>query len=101
MQVSTFSRISVIAISLFTMIFVATMYYVVTTLSNSRKQQDEYQNLKSIVSVKLYRTVSQYLQSGDASLLSIAETQLSDIENSSKKIQLPALEKKLTHLLIN
>lgn len=94
-RVSSFSRISVIAISTFAVIFVATMYHVVTTLSNSRAQQNEYQALKSLATVELYRTISHYLQTGDASLLNTASEQLSEIQSSAQKLQLPAFEKSI------
>ncbi len=94
-RVSSFSRISVVAISTFAVIFVATMYHVVTTLADSRAQQDQYQNLKSLATVKLYRTVASYLQTGDASLLTQADTQLSEIQTSAKKLKLPAFEQQL------
>lgn len=95
MRVSSFSRISVVAISTFAVIFVATMYHVVTTLADSRGQQDQYQNLKSLATVKLYRTVASYLQTGDASLLTNAHTQLSEIQTSAKQLKLPAFEQQL------
>ncbi|MGJ8692654.1 MAG: methyl-accepting chemotaxis protein [Thalassotalea sp.] len=95
MRVSSFSRISVIAISAFAVIFVATMYHVVTTLTESRDQQDEYQALKSLATVKLYRTIASYLQSGDASLLTVASKQLSAIQSSAKKLKLPDFEQQI------
>ena len=76
MRVSSFSRISVVAISAFAIIFVVNMYHVVNTLAISRVQQNEYQTLKSLATVTLSRTISSYLRTGDASLLITAEEQL-------------------------
>ncbi len=56
------------------------MYQVVNTLSDSQQQYGEYQKLKSLTTVEFYRTISNYLQSGDASDLAQAQQQLSQIE---------------------
>jgi methyl-accepting chemotaxis protein len=86
MRVSSFSRLSVIAISIFAIIFVSTMYKVGTSLSSSRSQYSEYQALKTLTTVKFYRTISTYLQSGDASLLNAAQALLKDIIVHSSKL---------------
>lgn len=79
MRVSSFSRGSVIAISAFAGIFLATMFQVGNSLTESRQQYDEYQQLKSLITVEFNRTVAKYLSSGDASLLNDAESQLTQI----------------------
>ena len=56
---------------------------------------NEYQALKSLATVELYRTISHYLQTGDASLLNTAGEQLSDIQSSAQKLQLPEFEKSI------
>ncbi|MDO6426016.1 methyl-accepting chemotaxis protein [Thalassotalea sp. 1_MG-2023] len=91
MRVSTFSRSSVIAISLFALIFLATMYHVSESLSQSRKQYDEYQQLKSLITVEFSRTVRRYLQSGDASQLTEAEAILDEILVHTEQLALPQL----------
>ncbi|MFD2165698.1 methyl-accepting chemotaxis protein [Thalassotalea euphylliae] len=92
MRVSTFSRSSVVAISSFALIFLVAMYQVATTLAANRLHIAEYQNLKSLTTVEFYRTISQYLQSGDASLLNLAEEQLDKIAASSAKLAIPSME---------
>lgn len=67
------------------------MYHVGNSLTTSRAQLAGYQNLKSATTVTFYRTIAQYLQSGDAGLLTTAQQQLVDINTLSKKLNLPAL----------
>lgn len=91
MRVSTFSRASVIAISAFAGIFLATMYQVGDSLTQSRTQYSGYQALKSLTTVKFNRTIRQYLSSGDASLLTDADTQLNDIIASTQALGIAEL----------
>ncbi len=84
-----------IAVSLFAAVFLATMYHVGNSLTNSRVQLADYQALKSITTVSFYRTIAQYLQSGDAALLTRAQQQLTQINEQSKKLNLPELTKNL------
>ena len=90
-RVSSFSKISVIAIGLFAAIFLTTMYHVGNSLTSSRAQLVGYQTLKSATTVSFYRTIAQYLQSGDAGLLTTAQQQLAQINQQSKQLNLPAL----------
>lgn len=90
-RVSSFSKISVIAIGLFAAIFLTTMYHVGNSLTSSRAQLVGYQTLKSATTVSFYRTIAQYLQSGDAGLLTTAQQQLAQINQQSKQLKLPAL----------
>lgn len=87
-RVSSFSRLSFIAISIFAVIFVATMYQVGTSLTSSRVQYNNYQELKSLTTVNFYRTIANYLQSGDASLMLTAEAQLTKITKQSQALSL-------------
>jgi methyl-accepting chemotaxis protein len=96
MRVSSFSRLSVIAISIFAIIFVATMYHVGTSLTASRSQYSEYQALKSLSTVKFYRTIATYLQSGDAGLLNTAQEQLSEIKTRSLALNIGRLSTEIT-----
>jgi len=96
MRVSSFSRLSVIAISIFAIIFVATMYHVGTSLTASRSQYTEYQALKSLSTVKFYRTIATYLQSGDAGLLNTAQEQLSEITARSLALNIGRLSIEIT-----
>ncbi|OKY25084.1 MULTISPECIES: methyl-accepting chemotaxis protein [Thalassotalea] len=96
MRVSTFSRSSVIAISAFAVIFLATMYQVSESLSQSRKQYDQYQQLKSLITVNFSRTVRRYLESGDASQLTEAEAILDDIIINAEQLSLSQLAAGIT-----
>lgn len=91
MRVSSFSRLSVMAISIFAVIFVATMYHVGTSLTTSRSQYAEYQQLKNLSTVDFYRTIATYLQTGDASLLNTAQEQLNEIKARSMALELGTL----------
>jgi methyl-accepting chemotaxis protein len=91
MRVSIFSKISVIAISLFAAIFLTTMYHVGNSLTSSRAQLVGYQALKSATTVSFYRTIAKYLQSGDAGLLTTAQQELAQINEQSNQLNLPAL----------
>ena len=90
-RVSSFSKISVIAISLFAAVFLTTMYHVGNSLTSSRAQLAGYQTLKSATTVTFYRTIAQYLQSGDAGLLTTAQQQLAQINSQSQQLNLPTL----------
>ena len=90
-RVSSFSKISVIAISLFAAIFLTTMYHVGNSLTSSRAQLVGYQALKSATTVSFYRTIAKYLRSGDAGLLTTAQQELAQINEQSNQLNLPAL----------
>ena len=94
-RVSSFSKVSVIAVSLFATVFLTTMYHVGNSLTTSRAQLADYQALKSATTVSFYRTIAQYLQSGDAALLTEAQQQLALINEQSKKLNLPDLTEHL------
>jgi len=97
MRVSSFSRLSVIAIGIFAIIFVSTMVKVGVSLSNSRIQYAEYQSLKTLTTVKFYRTIATYLQSGDASLLNTAQELLKEIIAHSSKLTVENLAADIAH----
>ena len=88
MRVSAFSRISVVAISLFTIIFFLAMYHVATTLTQSKQRLAYYQSVKTITEVDFYRTIASYLQTGDASLLTTAEDHLNNINQLAEQVKL-------------
>jgi len=67
------------------------MYHVGNSLTSSRAQLVGYQTLKSATTVNFYRTIAQYLQSGDAGLLTTAQQQLAQINQQSKQLKLPVL----------
>lgn len=67
------------------------MYQVGNSLTASRAQLAGYQELKSATTVTFYRTIAQYLQSGDASLLTLAQQQLGSIFEHAKHIKINAL----------
>jgi len=97
MRVSSFSRLSVIAISIFAIIFVSTMVQVGASLSSSRIQYSEYQSLKTLTTVKFYRTIATYLQSGDASLLNTAQGMLKKIIAHSSKLGVESLAENISY----
>jgi methyl-accepting chemotaxis protein len=94
-RVSSFSKISVVAISLFAIVFLTTMYHVGNSLTASKAHLSSYQKLKSATTVNFYRTISQYLQSGDAGLLTPAQQQLTDINELAKQLNLQKLSKNI------
>ena len=96
MRVSSFSRLSVIAISIFAITFVATMYQVGASLTSSRSQYSEYQILKTLTTVKFYRTVATYLQTGAASLINVAQRQLNEIITQSARLNVGNLSMRIT-----
>jgi methyl-accepting chemotaxis protein len=96
MRVSSFSRLSVIAISIFAITFVATMFHVGASLTSSRVQYSEYQALKTLTTVKFYRTIATYLQTGDASLLNAAQEQLNEIITRSVHLDIGSLSNQIT-----
>jgi methyl-accepting chemotaxis protein len=95
MRVSSFSRLSVTAISIFTVIFMATMYHVGESLSQSRQQYKGYQALISLTTVKFNRTIVKYLQTGEATLLNQAQKQLTDIINLTASLDIDKLSKQI------
>lgn len=100
-RVSSFSRLSVVAISIFAVVFVATMYQVGTSLTASRVEYNHYQELKSLTTVKFYRTIATYLQNGDASLLVKAEDELVQIISQTQDLQLEAVVTPITQTAKN
>jgi methyl-accepting chemotaxis protein len=95
MRVSSFSRLSVTAISIFTVIFMATMYHVGESLSQSRAQYKGYQALISLTTVTFNRTIVEYLQTGDATLLNKAQKQLTNIINLTASLNIDKLSKQI------
>ena len=96
MRVSSFSKISVIAISLFAVIFLATMYQVGESLTKSQIQYSGYQTLKSHTTIKFNRTINKYLQRGDASLLNDTEAQLDEMLAITKNLGIKTLTEEIS-----
>ncbi|MEW6991950.1 methyl-accepting chemotaxis protein [Colwelliaceae bacterium 6441] len=90
-RVSSFSRFSVIAICIFATIFLVSMFKVGESLTHSQKQYTGYQTLKTLTTLQLNRTIAQYLQMGDASLLNNAQAQLAQIIKASDAISSKSL----------
>lgn len=76
------------------------MYQVADTLAKSRLQLTEYQHLKSLTTVEFYRTISEYLQKGDATLLNTAEQQLDSIDQSIARLNIKNLTKNINEKTI-
>jgi methyl-accepting chemotaxis protein len=71
------------------------MYQVGVSINHSRVQYSNYQTLKSLSTVKFYRTIASYLTSGDASLLGLAQQQLTEMVDSADLIQSLTLAKNI------
>ena len=95
MRVSSFSRLSVSAISIFAAIFLATMYHVGESLSKSQAQYKGYQALISLTTVEFNRTIVKYLQTGDAALLHKAQKQLTNIVKQTHSLNIDKLSKQI------
>ncbi len=95
MRVSSFSRLSVAAISIFAAIFMATMYHVGASLSKSQAQYKGYQALISLTTIQFNRTIVEYLQTGDATLLNKAQNQLNDIVKKTDQLNIDKLSKQI------
>lgn len=95
MRVSSFSRLSVTAISIFAGIFLATMYHVGASLSKSQTQYKGYQALISLTTIEFNRTIVEYLQTGDATLLNQAQTQLDTIVKQADALNIAKLSKQI------
>jgi methyl-accepting chemotaxis protein len=95
MRVSSFSRLSVAAISIFAAIFLATMYHVGESLSKSQGQYSGYQKLISLTTVEFNRTIVEYLQTGDAALLNKAQKQLDNIVQQTTRLNIDKLSQQI------
>ncbi|KGJ92576.1 methyl-accepting chemotaxis protein [Colwellia psychrerythraea] len=95
MRVSSFSRLSATAISLFAVIYLVTMYHVGESLSKSQAQYKSYQALISLTTVKFNRTIVEYLQTGDVSLLSRAQKQLTLIVEQAQRLNIDELSNQI------
>jgi len=73
------------------------MVQVGASLSSSRIQYSEYQSLKTLTTVKFYRTIATYLQSGDASLLNTAQGMLKKIIAHSSKLGVESLAENISY----
>jgi methyl-accepting chemotaxis protein len=95
-RVSSFSKLSVLAISIFAIIFLATMFQVANSLTKSQNQYSGYQALKSHTTIKFNRTINQYLQSGNANLLNDADDQLNEMITIAKTLGINTFIKDIT-----
>jgi len=95
MRVSSFSRLSVAAISIFAAIFLATMYHVGESLSKNRLQYEGYQELIALTTIEFNRTIVKYLQTGDATLLNKAQQQLASITKKTRRLNIKSLSLKI------
>lgn len=95
MRVSSFSRLSATAISIFAVIYLVTMYHVGQSLSKSQAQYEGYQALISLTTVKFNRTIVEYLQTGEVSLLSRAQKQLALIVEQAQSLRIDELSNQI------
>ncbi|MGL1957130.1 MAG: methyl-accepting chemotaxis protein [Colwellia sp.] len=96
MRASTFFKSSTIALILFATIFVFSLYWITTTLTQSRYQAREYQVIKNLVTLDFKSVISEYLQTGDASLLIEAEKSLTLVTSEASKIRITEISEKLS-----
>jgi len=78
-RASTFFRSSTIAIVAFTLTLLVALYWIAETYKTSRTQNDDYQILTSLVSVEFHQIISEFLQTGEVTLLMTAEHSLTKI----------------------
>ena len=97
MRASSFFKLSSLAIVIFTVSFLFTMYWVGSALSSSKANLVAYQELKFLVSIDFNRTINEYLEHGDASLLTKADAQLTQINAQVKKINQLPLQKQVSN----
>jgi len=83
-RVSTFFKSSTIAIVAFTLTLLVAMYWIAETYKSSRSQNDDYQILTSLVSVEFHQIISEFLQTGEVTLLTAAEHSLIKILEKTK-----------------
>ena len=95
MRVSSFSRFSATAISIFAVIYLVTMYHVGESLSKSQAQYKGYQALISLTTVKFNRTIVEYLKTGDVTLLSRAQKQLALIVKQAQSLHIDELSNQI------
>lgn len=86
MRVSSFFRLSSITIFAFALTFTATLYWVLNTYKTSRLISNEYQIIKNLVSIKLNNIITRYLETGDATRLTDADSILEEITHNAKSM---------------
>ncbi len=95
MRASYFFKLSSLAIILFALSFLATMYWVANTLAKSKLELATYEQVKQSVSIDFNRTIHSYLENGDASLLVKAEQQLQTIATSAQQLKQSQFEQEV------
>ena len=100
MRASRFFRLSSLAMIMFILAFLYTIYWVANSLSASQNTANTYQDIKSAIAIDFNRTLSNYLEKGDASLLTVANDQLDSIIHQSKVIEQKQLQSRITGLAV-
>ena len=72
------------------------MYHVATTLTDSKQRLSTYQAVKKTTEVDFYRTIASYLSSGDASLLTEAESYLDKIKQLANEVNIANFSNQLS-----
>lgn len=72
------------------------MYHVATTLTDSKQRLSTYQAVKKTTEVDFYRTIASYLSSGDASLLTEAESHLDKIKQLASEVNIANFSNQLS-----
>lgn len=79
MRVSTFFKSSTIAIVAFTITFLVALYWIADTYKISRTQNEDYKTLTALVSIEFHQIISEFLQTGEVTLLTSADNSLTKI----------------------
>jgi len=94
-RVSTFFKSSTIAIVAFTITFLVALYWIANTYKISRAQNDDYQQLTSLVSVEFHQIISEFLQTGEVTLLTTADNSLTKILEKTQNESIRAVAKNI------
>jgi methyl-accepting chemotaxis protein len=95
MRVSTFFKSSTIAIVAFTITFLVALYWIANTYKISRVQNDDYQILTSLVSVEFHQIISEFLQTGEVTLLTTANNSLTKIMEKTQSESIHGVAKNI------
>lgn len=98
MRVSSFSRLSSLSLSLVSLLFLGFLFWGNQQLSVRQAQQNDFQNIKQQLQVDVVTTLSQYLQSGDALLLSQSSELINSVKQQLQQAQLKDADQLMTAL---
>lgn len=88
MRVSSFSRLSSLAVSLVSVLFLTFLIWSNVQLNQLSKQQKSFQQIKQQIQVGVVAALTNYLQSGDTLQLNQAADLLQNIDNKLTQLEL-------------